>query len=300
MAEISSLCIKKDFRMRRGRLLMPLCKIMYMYCRQILKLDGIVIATTVEVEPFYTDILLFEKVTESTGQEHMLVKGNPSTCCYLELDDNLVESYKRIYGKKPENKNLYRFFVETDMPNIHLPHPKHCIQSYMVKKNSSQARLLTSHRSLMNELSDVDKLIIKGLDVSNSLPSMFAMQGELAHRYRHTPRPEIRTEGWCFFSKGTQPVRCLVVDVSRSGFKMSLRRTDEIIQPGDRFVLALEFNGTLIQCQAEVIWNQSQTKMGCKIVEASTSWNHLINEVLSEISSHQFTVPTVLANRKSA
>lgn len=299
IAEISSLCIKKDFRMRRGRLLMPLCKIMYLYCKQVLKLDGIVIATTLEVEPFYTDILLFETVVEKTGQKHMLVKGNPSSCCYLALDDNLRKNYQRTYGKKPLSKNLYHFFLDSETPNIQLPKPKHCIQSYMIEKNSSKARLLNTHRSLLKDFSDVDKLIIKGLDASNSLSSI-SLNTDLPNQHRRSPRPEIRAEGWCFFSNGMPPARCIVMDVSRTGFKIALRQANGQIHSGERFVLALNFNGTMIQCQAEVKWNQSQTKMGCQVVETSPSWNQLIAEVLSEISSHEQTNLAPLPQRKTA
>lgn len=72
IAEISSLSIKKDFVFRRGKLLMALCKIMYLYCSKILKVDAIVASTTTEVEPFYTDILLFKTLKENQiGRAHV-------------------------------------------------------------------------------------------------------------------------------------------------------------------------------------------------------------------------------------
>lgn len=189
IAEISSLSIKKHFRMRRGKLLLPLCKIMYLYCTKALKLDGIVIATTLEVEPFYTDILLFEKVVKKTGQAHQLVKGNPSSCCFLKFGDDLEERYKEIYNTKPIRKNLYHFFTQAMTPNIQLPEPKNCIQSYTTQKNLSQAQILEEHSELIQEFSDFEKLILKNSDLTDALPESLSPKNENTIRSK---RPEDR------------------------------------------------------------------------------------------------------------
>lgn len=299
IAEISSLCIKKDFRMRRGRLLMPLCKIMYLYCTKILRLDGLVIASTLEVEPFYTDVLLFKPVVKKTGQQHLLVKGNPSTCCYLELNADLVEKYRQVYSHRPANRNLHNFFVLTDTPNILLPNPKYCIQSYLIQKNHAQTNILAAHQSLITDFSDMDKMIIKGLDITNTLPDNFSHLAKTKKLSDRTPRPEVRVEGWCTFNSQKYPIQCLVMDVSFEGLKLALRQTLGLVETGERLFLTLEFNGKPIHCRAEVRWNQSQTKFGYKIIDASASWKDFINEILGEIHSQQ-DVPVKTVFRKSA
>lgn len=296
MAEISSLCIKKDFRMRRGRLLMPLCKLMYLYCTKILKLDGIVIATTLEVEPFYTDVLLFETVVAKTGQEHQMVKGNPSSCCYLDFGETLVPRYRKAYAGKDQRSDLHNFFMVSRTPNIQLPMPKHCIQSYMVKKNSSQAQIIRDHAALVKEFSNSDKLIIKNLDISHSL-SEHLMPVEDGGKFRKSIRPEIRVEGWCFLTGESQPVRGMIMDVSKTGFKMHLRRSDLIIRKGDHFILAMEFNGHPVQVKAEIKWIQGQNRIGCHVVESSLGWEQLINEVLSEIDAFQLQAENIVPMR---
>ncbi len=284
IAEISSLAIKKDFRMRRGKLLMPLCKIMYLYCTEVLRLDGIVIATTIEVEPFYTDVLLFQKVVATTGQAHKLVKGNPSSCCYLELDEQLVQSYKKIYSHKSQPKNLYNFFLQSDTPNIHLPDKKHCIQSYMQKKNFSQAKLLQQHQSLTQDFTASEKLIIQNLDITTSAFEQIPSPQNSDELLRAHPRAEIRSPAWCFFEKDRRPQPCRIIDVSRTGFKMLIQGNQTLLSKGDTFVLVLDFNGKLIQCKAELKWVHSQTKMGCFILESSPGWDHLIEQILAEVN----------------
>jgi len=298
IAEISSLAIKKDFRMRRGKLLMPLCKIMYLYCTKLLKLDGIVIATTMEVEPFYTDILLFKKVVATTGQEHKLVKGNPSSCCYLELDDKLIESYRKIYSKKPLNRNLYHFFMHHNTTNIHLPVQKQCIQSYMIQKNSSQAQIMKDHRSLTHEFSDSDKQVIKNLDITGTFTEPLASGITDEGPTRTNPRAEIRAQAWCFFENDRQPLLCRIMDISKTGFKMILKKSDRNVNKEDQFILVLDFHGKLIQCKAEIKWIQSQTKAGCHVLEPSKGWDQLMEEILIEVNSDHKVVP--LRKRKTA
>ncbi|MGZ5280416.1 MAG: N-acyl amino acid synthase FeeM domain-containing protein, partial [Pseudobdellovibrionaceae bacterium] len=298
IAEISSLAIKKDFRMRRGRLLMPLCKIMYLYCTKLLKLDGIVIATTMEVEPFYTDILLFKKVVTTTGQEHNLVKGNPSSCCYLELDDKLIESYRKIYSKKPLHRNLHYFFIEYETTNIHLPVQKQCIQSYMIQKNSSQAQIMKDHRSLTHEFTDADKMVIKNLDIAGTFTEPLSSGDIEDGPPRNSPRAEIRAQAWCFFENDRQPILCRIMDISKTGFKMILKKSDLSVNKDDQFILVLDFHGKLIQCKAEVKWVQSQTKVGCHVLEPSQGWDQLMEEIQLEINSNHKVVP--LRKRKTA
>jgi hypothetical protein len=303
IAEISSLSIKKHFRTRRGKLLMPLCKIMYKYCTEVLRLDGIVIATTVEVEPFYTDILLFEKVVQITGQEHQLVKGNPSSCCYLDLNkDSVLPNYKKTYGHLPKSKNLHHFFVEAETPNIIMPEPKDCIQAYMTKKNIAKGEIMKQFSFLSKDFTEHDKIVLKNLDISGTLPIVLRDREKQKTFDRESPRPGVRFQAWCFVGNGVQPIQCQVVDVSDKGFKLSLKNSSQAFKRGDSSVLVMEFQGRQLQCKFEVRWAHRDGIIGCMITETCRDWSFLIDHLLEELygPATSESMATVIPIKKSA
>lgn len=283
IAEISSLAIKKDFRMRRGKLLLPLCKIMYQFCTQILQLDGIIIATTVEVEPFYTDILLFETVVDKTGQEHQMVKGNPSSCCYLPLNKNTVQGYRETYSHRKPNRNLYRFFVEEKTPNIQLPDMRKCVQAYTLKKNIAQASLLHQHESLSRDFSAYDMMVMKNLDITDKLPVQFNEAYENMFPNRKKVRMETRVVGWVFLKGNFEPLKCQILDVSEDGFQLNLKNNSFKMTKGDSLMLVLDFEGQHIQCKARVMWSKYDARIGCLITETNEDWQLLVDQISMEL-----------------
>jgi hypothetical protein len=292
IAEISSLSIKKHFRTRRGKLLMPLCKIMYKYCTEVLQLEGIVISTTLEVESFYTDVLLFEKVIQKTGQEHPLVKGNPSSCCYLDLSKEYIHRrYIKTYNHLSKNKNLYHFFIEAEIPNIKMPKPKDCIQAYMISKNIAKGEIMKQFVSLTKDFTEDEKLILKELDISQVLPiELKDLSAQMALGNR-SPRPEVRFQAWCFLKNGFQPIQCQVLDVSDTGFKLSLKESHQVIEKGEHSIFAMEFNGNLFQCKFEVKWVYRDSVIGCLITESCINWILLIDHLLNELNIADYQAP---------
>ena len=137
IAEISALCIKKDLKTNKGHLLLPLCKLMHKFCTEILDINVIVLAATHEVEPFYTDLLLFEKIDNITGQKHSLVKGNESTCCYLVLGKSNEDNYYKVYNGKAKSKNLHHFFLIHESSNIEMPNEEEIFTLRTNEKNKN-------------------------------------------------------------------------------------------------------------------------------------------------------------------
>lgn len=116
LGEISALTISREMRSHAGQLFLPLIKIQHLFCKEFLNLDGVVAATTQEVEAFYTDLLLFKPVKNSRGRKHDLVKGNKSACCFLDLNDPMRKRYQQAYSHRHEKQNLHYFFFECETP----------------------------------------------------------------------------------------------------------------------------------------------------------------------------------------
>lgn len=284
IAEISSLTIKKDFRMRRGRLLLPLCKFMYVFCTEYLKLDGVVAATTLEVEPFYTDILLFEKIGGREARSSQAVKGDhPAMCGFLSFSPETEDRGRKIYGHRPDKRNLYKFMKETATPNLKFPERSLSVQGYVKNKNAALARIFDRHPALISEFRDDDKQILKTYDLSGLLEKHYSTRVTFMQRNNQNLRPEVRRRGWCHSTKTAEPIACKVVDVSANGLRLNIQGGKPALTVGDVLALVFEVDQKLIHLKAEIRWTESQTKFGCRLLEAPQEWGHLIEQALQEL-----------------
>ncbi len=279
IGEIASLAISKQFKFRRGLLLLPMCKLMYEYATHVLKLDGIVVAATHEVEPFYTDILLFEKVVVTTGQAHDLVKGNKSTCCYLALGDEGPRRYKAAYAHKSANRNLYAFFCNRDnLKNIQLPENKKTSQAYLNIKNKSLDKILTKSDSLTQGFDPFTQRVIQNLK-----PRL-----EPVEIGRSNGRLNMTAHVWAFHHSRQVPVEARIIDASEDGVQLRLLNQNQLtpsFKKSDVFICVMHLDNMVISFKAEVKWSKSNHRFGCQIVaDGSSDWIEHMNDIRQEIN----------------
>lgn len=295
IAEISALCIKKNFVFRRGKLLMALCKIMYMYCNQILKIDKIVASTTSEVESFYTDILLFEPLKENRGDAHHMVKGNPSFYGSLPIGKRLYELHKAVYGKvKDPRKNIFHYFHVAEPKWVQLPATRSSLQSYTKDKNKAINGLIQKNEQLVEDFETTDIHIIQNLDASVSLDVLKKTQ------FIRKPRPrfEIRTPAVAFVNGSTVPEPCRILNVSDNGLQIKLEQPHTQVLLGQPVLVVFEHNKEWITCQATIKWLESQKRLGCMVTEdKSHSWKKFVELVWKDVGVIQ---QVVRAQRKSS
>lgn len=281
IAEISSLAIKKGFRKQRGKLLLPLCKLMYLFCTEILKLDGIIVSTLPDVEPFYTDILLFEKNKTHSTTPNNYAKGASTTCCFLPLNENTVKDYKKTYGKKTKEFNLHHFFVESVTENIILPESKICFQSYTKKQNMSIAEILKVFPQLTQSFTEKERMILNNIDVSELYN--FNSQDQSDTRNRNNKRYHIKQKVR-FFSSGNNLVyEAYIADMSKGGLKLVLQDSLNQIKNDDEILLFFNHQKKIVRLNAKVLWGKNKRILGCQITEASGTWNDFYQAVYNEI-----------------
>lgn len=286
IAEISSLTIKKNNSLRRGKLLLPLCKYMYIFCKEYLQLDGVVAATSDLVEPFYTDILLFERVTTKAVQNHSLVKGRPSTCGYLQLGGKTEVLGKKIYNNKPDNRNLYKYFIETKTENFIFPTKKLSIPAYLMQKNESLAGILRTNSGLLDNLDYNEKSILKNHDLNGYFDELFAT-GSLAPLFqKKLPRVEVRSAASCYDGSNTEPIQCRIVDISLEGVKLHFTNTNRPPYQGQELSLAISHNENLFFCKVVVKWIRGGSIAGCQIMNKTKELCNFIDALSSEIHAH--------------
>lgn len=281
IAEISSLAIKKGFRRKRGKLLFPLCKIMYLFCTEIFKFDGIIASATHEVEAFYIDILLFKKVQEKTGQNNILVKGNPSTCCYLPLDQGNIDHYKKVYGKKNKKYDLYSFLYAEKIKNIQLPDRKKCLQSYTNKQNISLAEILKDYPFLTKDFTEKDKMILKNIDIADSFTFNI---DETSFHNRGPKRYHVRQQAWLFEINKKSPMPVYIADLSETGLKIILSESIPGLIKDQEIILFFENEKNIIQLSAKIQWIKNNRTVGCHVTSASEEWKKFSDMIFQELT----------------
>lgn len=291
IAEISSLAIKKGFRKQRGQLLLPLCKLMYQFCTQILKLDGIIVSTIPNVEAFYTDILLFEKNKTHTVELNKYTNDTPTTCCFLPLNENTVNAYKKIYGKKDKKFNLHHFFVEAKTENIKLPEAKICFQSYTKQQISTIAELVKVYPEFMQNVSEADHLILNNIDVSElcSFSRDILRPSEVYDR--KSKRYHIRQTAWLYAANGDQTIEVYIADLSEDGIKLVLKNPTNEIKNNTEVLIYFNYDNRIVKLTAKVLWSKNRKVMGCQILECSNSWREFYRAIFNEILETQNIVP---------
>lgn len=177
IAEVSCLAIKRSHKSSKGHLLLTLCKFLYEYCTKVAGIDGVVFAATHEVEPFYTDLLLFKRVTRRTGQTHRSVKGNRSTCCFLDFN-KVRDEYVKEYGFREKSKNLFHFFTEFESPNFELPDEDTSVRMILYRKHLAMQRILRRFPALERALSPADRQRLRGFSptVAIELPPLVSLK----------------------------------------------------------------------------------------------------------------------------
>jgi GNAT superfamily N-acetyltransferase len=120
IAEVSALAVHPKFRKTGGSILFPLMKFMYEYCTTFFDTRHLVIAVNPNRIEMYESLLFFERLTETTVENYDFANGAPAVGASVDLH-LAPEIFKRVYGKKPRRKNLYRYFLRTQLQNIAMP-----------------------------------------------------------------------------------------------------------------------------------------------------------------------------------
>jgi hypothetical protein len=120
VAEVSALAVHPHFRKTGGMILFPLMKFMYEYATTFFDTRHLVIAVNPNRIEMYESLLFFERLTANVVENYDFANGAPAVGAWLDLH-HAPSIFKRIYGSKAPDKNLYTYFIESSLPNIQLP-----------------------------------------------------------------------------------------------------------------------------------------------------------------------------------
>ena len=120
IAEVSALAINRKFRRTGGTILFPLMKFMYEYCTTFFDTRHLVIAVNPSHIEMYESLLFFQRLTANVVANYDFVNGAPAIGATLDLKE-ATRIFREHYGSKPPRRNLYAYFTQIKLPNIHFP-----------------------------------------------------------------------------------------------------------------------------------------------------------------------------------
>jgi hypothetical protein len=120
IAEVSALAVESSYRRQGGYILFPLMKFMYEYAVTFFDVRHLVIAVNPRHIEMYEALLLFKRLQMRPVESYDFVNGAPAVGATLDLVE-APKIYKRMYGHRPPDKNLYHYFKKLKLQNIKIP-----------------------------------------------------------------------------------------------------------------------------------------------------------------------------------
>jgi hypothetical protein len=188
VAEISALAIDPKFRATGGRILFPLMKFMYEYCREYFDTRHIVIAVNPNKIEMYESLLFFQRLQARVVDNYDFANGAPAVGATLDLL-HAPEVFREAYAHKRPRKNLFRYFVETKLANIRAPSRRFFTTNDPVLTPAMMDHFFNRRTAVFQLLTDRQRLLLRSIydhpDYHAVLPAPSAGADELCTLRRH-------------------------------------------------------------------------------------------------------------------
>ena len=286
IAEVSALAVHPRFRRTGGSILFPLMKFMYEYCTTFFDTRHLVIAVNPRHIEMYESLLFFRRLSAHVVDNYDFVNGAPAVGATLDLK-HAPEIMRQAYANKPPNRNLYRYFTETRLPNIQIPHRRFYTTNDPVMTPELIDHFFNRKTTVFTELSDRKKTLLhliydtpEYLRVIPPIPE----RAEAEHIRRHqrfsvkcparlTP-VDAKNDG--------QPIPIEVTEVSRYGFRARVKQP----LPPDIWLRAVirvgssEVSEMRVQIAQETDCDEKHY-VGVRIGEPDLVWRKFVNALYS-------------------
>lgn len=237
IAEISALAVHPKFRKTGGAILFPLMKFMYEYCTEFFDTRHLVIAVNPNRIEMYESLLFFERLQENVVDNYDFANGAPAVGGVLDLH-GAKGRFKSVYGRRRDSKNLYKYFVETQLCNVQKPIRKYFTTNDPVMSVDVLDHFFNHANSAFDALDSRKKLLLKSIynlpDYTRVLP-ILPNQLEAHHPLRRHQRYSIKCPGQIEFNINgkKQSFELVVIEVSLSGFQASCKSELPMSLSGD-------------------------------------------------------------------
>ena len=222
IAEVSALAVHPRFRRTGGTILFPLMKFMYEYCTTFFDTRHLVIAVNPRHIEMYESLLFFKRLTANVVENYDFVNGAPAVGATLDLK-HAPEIMRKAYSGKPPNRDLYRYFVETRLPNIQIPHRRFFTTNDPVMTPALIDHFFNRRTTVFADLSDRKKALLHLIyDLPEYKKVLPALPGNgVARQIRQHQRFSVKCPAR--LANGNPlagvPIQVEVNEVSRYGFR---------------------------------------------------------------------------------
>lgn len=303
IAEISALAIKKGYRSQRGRLLLPLCKLMYEFCRYRAGVDVMVASTLNEVKDFYRCVLLFKPIDGYRVRRYDFVQGVEAVAQYLPLNEASEKIYHKVYGQKRPEKNLFHYFVEARLPNLILPKQKYFTTPLSVMSPALIEYFFGNRSDVLNQLTEEDRTALNNIYFFDSYKQVVGPSATT----RKYPRFSVFCQGQLTTNNRENVQKITVLEASQKG--LGLRLQGPFSTNFEKSALLSMNIGTdergqtkQIQVPVEIRYhNQNNGIVGLVFKDLiPKEWSELIEHLEKELLSSALDEETLLNANKSA
>lgn len=282
IAEISSLAVRKDVRRHKGgQVFFPLLKYMYEYCVKFADIEELIISVRPHAAYFYEGLMFFKKISDTKE----FYPGIDVVSLKLNLAEALT-SFKKIYGDKPIEKNLYHFFVEREISALKFPERKyHQLTDSTISKEIMSAFFLK--RAKMAEKMTVSEYFkVKNSYKNTSIFSAFTeFENTLHHNDRKYYRSDVKMQATVNLPLHATDFDAQAISVSRSGVRLNVKSIIPSLSKSETVVIKVSLGpGITTDLKARLAW-RTPKQMGFEIISAQGEWYAMIDE-LSQTQLH--------------
>jgi GNAT superfamily N-acetyltransferase len=223
IAEISALAVHPDFRKTGGAILFPLMKFMYEYCTKYFDTRHLVIAVNPDKIELYESLLFFTRLQETVVENYDFANGAPAVGATLDLPA-AKETFRRVYDRRKDRKNLYKYFVTLQLPHIKLPRRRYFTTNDPVLTPQILDYFFNQRSSVFRELDDRRKALLWSIydqpEFRAVLPMLSGQAAEF-HPTRRHQRFSLRcpAELQIEVSGDQRAVVMTIIEISLSGFQ---------------------------------------------------------------------------------
>ena len=220
IAEISALAIHPEFRNTGGWILFPLIKFMYEYCTRYFDTRHLVIAVNPNKIDLYEAVLFFRRLQAAVVEHYDFANGVPAVGATLDLHQ-AIDTFRHAYNRKADRRNLYKYFLGIDLPNIRMP-----LRPYHTTNDPVLTPPLLDHffnrmSSVLDSLDQRQRLLLQSIYGDQAYESVLpaAMPAESSTLQRVHPRFSIRCPAVLepFSTQSSTAIKLIVTELSRSG-----------------------------------------------------------------------------------
>ena len=223
IAEISALAVHPSYRRTGGKILFPLMKFMYEYCTRFFDTRHLVIAVHPNRIELYESLLFFRRLTARTVDRYDFANGAPAVGATLDLSE-APQLFRQAYGGRAARRDLHRYFVELELPNIRFPARDWHVSNDPILTPALADHFFNARTQGFAELGERKKRLLHSI---YDLPEYDAVLPKLPDqpnagiRSRKYRRYSFKCPGYLTVSGGGQKIRYTmqVVEVSKYGFQ---------------------------------------------------------------------------------